>query len=171
LTSFIRRNGNWLYSFGWGNLGQNRTQFTFQDISDQLRLYFLHKPKRLPMTGVPSLDSLRINLACEVTDNIQCWLPLSTHHGLYRMLMTVEATATVVLARASSKPASSKDSIARHPSGHRDRPGSGRRISRKNSLRSHTSVKTTILPGTGSGRVDLVSLRDRARNEQAAVAA
>lgn len=123
------------------------------------------------MTGSPALDSLRINLACEVTDNIQCWLPLSTHYGLYRMLMTVEATATVVLARAFSKPASSQDSIARHPVDHRDRPGSGRRISRMNSLFSITPALTTTLPGTGSGRVDLVSLRDRARNEQAAVAA
>ena len=46
--------------------------------------------------GATALDSLRSNLACEVTDNGLCCLPLSTHYGLYRMLTTVAAGLTPV---------------------------------------------------------------------------
>ncbi len=176
--------------------------------------------------GATALDSLRSNLACEVTDNGLCCLPLSTHYGLYRMLTTVAAGLTPVVEPAFSGPASLMDSIERHPAGY-SQPQSRRQISRMNSLFPDTqafslyglqggeccaclptenrdffvvvnpsqrtadvgkllehrrdglatwrirvgiTVKPTM-PGTGSGRVDLVPLRDRACNEQAAVAA
>ncbi|MEE1926436.1 class I adenylate-forming enzyme family protein [Pseudomonas sp. 148P] len=61
-----------------------------------------------------ALDSLRSNLAYEVTDNILCSLPLSTDYGLYQMLMAVDAGATLVLEKTSNAALSLMDSIERH---------------------------------------------------------
>lgn len=61
-----------------------------------------------------ALDSLRTNLAYEVTDNIPCSLPLSTDYGLYQMLMAVDAGATLVLEKTSNAALSLMDSIERH---------------------------------------------------------
>lgn len=66
------------------------------------------------MESVLVLDSLRTNLAREVTDNIPCCLPLSAHYGLYRMLLAVEPGAKPVPEPASCKPGPLKDSIVRH---------------------------------------------------------
>jgi len=61
-----------------------------------------------------ALDSLRSNLAYEVTDNILCSLPLSTDYGLYQMLMAVAAGATLVLEKSSNAALPLMDSIERH---------------------------------------------------------
>lgn len=66
------------------------------------------------MESVLALDSLCINLAREVTDNLPYCLPLSAHHGLYRMLLAVEPGARPVPEQASCKPGPLKDSIVRH---------------------------------------------------------
>lgn len=80
------------------------------------------------------VDSMRSNLACEVTDNILCCLPLSAHHGLYRRSMTVESGSSPAMEQVSSKPASLMEHIGRHPSGTRRSGARRRQISRMNSL-------------------------------------
>ncbi|MFD2642709.1 hypothetical protein [Pseudomonas japonica] len=131
-----------------------------------------------------ALDSLRSNLACEVTDNILCSLPLSADYGLYRMLRAVAAGATLAHLVTNS------GAGLRH-----------RQISRMNNLFPNARIRTlhglpveqplslghcrdglsirpvpaaitvkTTLPGTGSGRVDFVLPRRWACNEQRGVA-
>ncbi|MFJ4374865.1 hypothetical protein ACIP1T_19965 [Pseudomonas japonica] len=147
-----------------------------------------------------ALDSLRSNLACEVTDNILRSLPLSAHYGLYRMLMAVAAGTT--LARLHDH-ASRRD--IDFPDAHLvTNRGAGllhRQISRMNDLFPYTRIRTrhglpveqpqrpghrreglatwqlpaaitfkTTLPGTGSGRVAFVPLQRGACNEQRGVA-
>ncbi|OLS62301.1 hypothetical protein PSEMO_27650 [Pseudomonas putida] len=48
------------------------------------------------MESVPVLDSLRTNLAREVTDNLPYRLPLSAHQGLYRVRKVVATGATPI---------------------------------------------------------------------------